>query len=656
MPKPAVSIDIHARDKTRRGFESAQTRIKGIEQAAQRAANVIRGGFGFAAAATVIAGAVNRLRDTARFLNTLALRAEELGVSAGELRNFGRALEIVTGVSFDQSIDALTDFQEKVGEALADPNSEVGRGLDNILRLRGGISALRNADGDVLPLQDAFALVVEELAKMEPEIARFESRRLGDTFADVAIGASRVPDRLADVRGELEKLRGPTDEAGRALRDAADDVEVFLESWARYGERVTANLVELARFAAAGFGTGIGPIGPAREAQELENARQEYERLQATLSALEEEAKGFTTETEKSTVALNELGQSDVAAKIATLTRRFPQLAQAAGDAGEAVADATRNVVDAERQWYSTNIAVTEAIQNYNTLAKNLEAVNAQLADSVNLSEGEREALERTRTTLEGQLGLRQSLTEQVSAAVTAQISAPRIAKEYNAELQKQLDLLELGADETERLFEALRMGLPGEAAAKAEEASLKRSLDALRTERERLEVQQAYNAHGERAAIVLDYQQRLRADITKEEREQLLINRDLELSMQDQLDTMERQRVVAQGIFGLFQAYEDSLEGYVRLAGQFLSLWHRYLSVGQGGGSQGGILDALGNLFVPSMRQPPGGTNGGAAAIVRHYHFNWQGADLAANFAQNIDGQAPELKEAVLEAMESGG
>lgn len=156
--------------------------------------------------------------------------------------------------------------------------------------------------------------------------------------------------------------------------------------------------------------------------------------------------------------------------------------------------------------------------------------------------------------------------------------------------------------------------------------------------------VQRAVNAiYAERARAMFDI-----GELTREQIERLrkVFGAGEEAAEQDGEAIARKERILelTEGVADALAGFSDSTEGWLRLLGQALRLWRRF-EFG-GGFPSGGLFGSGGGLSVPTALPPSGATNYYTTSV------NLSGVDYGADFAAQVDAQAPRIAAAVREAV----
>lgn len=161
MPKPAINMEIHARDKTRRAFDSARQRISNLERSAGNLTTLFRGGLGLTAVAGTVTALIAPVRKAIVELDDLGKSARNLGIAVDELelaRRFGE----LNGVELKQVDDAMQRFTRRLGQAR--------QGTGELLKVlqQMGIR-LKTEHGTWRTSADVFAEFTERLREMKSQ-------------------------------------------------------------------------------------------------------------------------------------------------------------------------------------------------------------------------------------------------------------------------------------------------------------------------------------------------------------------------------------------------------------------------------------------------------------------------------------------------------
>ena len=241
---PALDIELRGRQtRVAQVFNDAQNRANAFTQRLT-ASNAVAGrlvstlgrlggvGAGIAAATAAVAALGVVVRNTAREALILQNTSDSLGVSASGLTVLSTAIRSLTAEPIESVNDALRDFNERIGEAVEEPDS----GIAQVFR-RLNVN-LVDAEGNVRSLTDVLPDFVDAFEGLDVSQQTFLLREYGD---------------------ELERVLGPLVRNTSAFRDAtsrARELVVINDELVRSAAEGNAGFTELGA-AASSFGTNI---------------------------------------------------------------------------------------------------------------------------------------------------------------------------------------------------------------------------------------------------------------------------------------------------------------------------------------------------------------------------------------------------------------
>ena len=162
----------------------------------------------------------------------LARRADQLGVSAGELDRFTRSARAIAGVDFDQAIDALETFQERVGEAAFEPDSQIAGLFSRI-----GVD-VQDANGAVRRAADVWDDYIAAIADADAETRNFLTAKFGDAVRDLAGPWSQNTDAVRQYQQELRDLAAIDEELVAAAAEANKEWQLLGDTFDVLGTNI----------------------------------------------------------------------------------------------------------------------------------------------------------------------------------------------------------------------------------------------------------------------------------------------------------------------------------------------------------------------------------------------------------------------------------
>lgn len=162
----------------------------------------------------------------------LARRADQLGVSAGELDRFTRSARAIAGVDFDQAIDALETFQERVGEAAFEPDSQIAGLFSRI-----GVD-VQDANGAVRRAADVWDDYVAAVAGADAETRSYLAAEFGDAVRDLAGPWSQNADAVRQYQQELRDLAAIDEELVAAAAEANKEWQLLGDTFDVLGTNI----------------------------------------------------------------------------------------------------------------------------------------------------------------------------------------------------------------------------------------------------------------------------------------------------------------------------------------------------------------------------------------------------------------------------------
>ena len=145
-------------------------------------------------------------RDAALHAAELSRGADQIGTSVGRLDRFTRSARALAGVPFDRSIDALKTFQEHLGDAAFEPDSQIAGLFDRI------DVAVRRSDGTVRDTLQVWDDFVDAVGKADRATRNSLTAEFGDIVRDIAIPMSRNTKAVDDYQARLRVLAGINEE------------------------------------------------------------------------------------------------------------------------------------------------------------------------------------------------------------------------------------------------------------------------------------------------------------------------------------------------------------------------------------------------------------------------------------------------------------
>ena len=331
----------------------------------------------FAAAAVGADLFTGSVRAAALQMAELHRRADQIGATAGELDRFTRTARALAGVQFDRSIDALETFQERIGEAAFEPDSQIAT-----LFARIGLQ-VRDADGAVrgtLPVWRDFVTLVGGADKAT---RNFLAAEFGDVVRDIAIPLSRAADEAARYEARLRALANVDAELARRAADANTEYEFLADTLGAVGTNAGNFIADLLAPFAAYAGIRVGLVNQALfgeaggvDYESVDEARQSLDALRARLAEIDDDLAAVSPARRGANVQLAEAGGFDAAD-----VREYRAELRAAKDDTEALIEATLRFLGetGETGGIANNQYVSELTRQFNLATTNAAA----LADEI---------------------------------------------------------------------------------------------------------------------------------------------------------------------------------------------------------------------------------------------------------------------------------
>ena len=616
MARQAVNLEINARDRTRRAFETATRRLDDLTGGATRLNKLFAGGLGAAAVGGALAGISRAVQQAVADLDALGKAAVRAGTDAEVLQGVRQFAERV-GVGINTANTAMQRFNRRVGDA-------------------------RRGTGTLLPVLERFGIELNDVGGN----ARSTIDILSE-FQDGLRGLATEQER-ASIAGSAFDVEGVG--FGLGLANATENITEFIDRAKAFGvvvsnemvaeaEALTDSFTTLGEVVRAKTLTAIEPLtGELREAadallvflnaadettrlrvsfDDLDDLREDTEAYRRTAHGLFADLDTFTVRFNDAFLALREgvlsaTGQDQIAA-LEQLETELAKVLQTLVDSGQGASAGYQLVVD----------RLTE-VQGL------LEAARADQEQSAKDAEGQAKA---TKDAAEYAEFVKE---RQEASAAAYKVSREEAEKLAEIENQRQTRALAALATEERQLERAIELvDLSGRdlliARQRHREEDLLLRIDEARKKERTDEVaalERLLELERERGKAALDAH-----DAQQKGTE----------TVAEQNDLLRDQLAVLSDIGYVLDGFEDSTEGWIRALGQALQIWQQFSAArsGEGTGGVGGLLGGLGGAIggggaippVPAVAPSGRAPVGAQGDVVVNNVVHVSGANIDANF-----------------------
>ena len=618
MVRPAVNLEINARDRTRQAFDTASRRIDDLTGGATKLNRLFAGGLGVAVVGTAISGLSRAVQQAVADLDAIGKAARNAGTDAETLQGIQQFADRA-GVGLRAANIAMQRFTRRVGDAVD------GTGTLNKVFKELGID-VRDANGNVRSTieilgdyQRALQNAGSEAEQSKLAFAAFDSEGVG-----FGLGLARASESIDTFIERAHEMGVIVDnETIKAAEDLTDNMTAL-------GEVIRADVTNA-------LGPFIGALGTLTDnllvlrgiANETVATRVAFDGLEAAIGRIGNTGADFGGIIDSNTAALvalelelnnarnavDELSGAEQIAALEELNQHFLRAQQALADAGEADSDLYQRVR-----------AAAQAVRD--TL-KEVRTEQEQIADDA-------EATAKYEAAIAASTAEHAEWAKEVTAEFNKQTAAgERAAKLEEARKKSSLAAIEA---ETLRLRQAAELvGLSGE--------DLLLTRQRHEVERLMLRIQEAQKKERQDEVDALEKlleQLRLKHEL---ERDTAAVKTETKQTSADQNDLLKEQRDIYGEIEGLLRGIGNEAADVVAVLIDLIRVWRQVGKQGdqaQGGGALGATLSAVGGAFggggiqLPAApQQPAGGAVGDQRTFVSELAVTFHGVDYGRDFRE---------------------
>ena len=252
MAFPVATIAIRLGLDSEEAVRKLGTFDQGIAKVADHAPRLRTVGLSLLAVANDVGAVAAAGRAAALQMAELNRRADQLGTSVGKLDRFTRTARALAGVQFDRSIDALETFQERVGEAVFEPDSPIAALFD---RLNVEVSTATGAPRAALAVWDDF---VEAIGRADRATRNFVAAELGGVVRDLAVPMAGAAKDARVYEAGLREYAAVNEQWAASAAEANKGFEFFSDTWGVLGDNLGSVLATVGGNVVGGAGLAGG--------------------------------------------------------------------------------------------------------------------------------------------------------------------------------------------------------------------------------------------------------------------------------------------------------------------------------------------------------------------------------------------------------------